>query len=137
MIIIGARQETAEQRLDADNFKVLTADFITPDEVGGAVGIEPEIHDAVSGDGGEDGLAVTNITELHVREVCLIPARLKGHDFAGLGNVKRPQDESLEDTENDNVGSNAKREGGYGGDGEAWGTKQLADCKSKVLHYRL
>ena len=54
MIIIGAREQTAEQRLDADNFKVLTTDLITPDGVGGAIGIEPEIHDAVGGDGGED-----------------------------------------------------------------------------------
>src|SRR5882757_1785526 len=121
MIIIGAREKTAKQRLDADNFKVLTTDLITPDGVGDAIGIEPEIHDAVGGDGGADGLAVTNITELQVREVCLIRARRQGHDFAGVGNGKRPQDQGLGEAENDNGGSNAKREGSYGGDGKASG----------------
>ena len=82
-------------------------------------------------------MAVPNITELQVGEVCVIPGPLKGHDFTGVGYVKRPQDEGLEDAENDNVGSNAKREGGYGGDGKAWGAEHLANCKSQILHHRL
>jgi hypothetical protein len=95
MIVIGALEQTAQQRLDAENFKVLTTDLIIPDGVAGSIGLKPEIHDPVRGYGGEDGVALTDVAYLLVREICAVVAGLKGHHFAGIGNVKRAQDKRL------------------------------------------
>ena len=57
--------------------------------------------------------------------------------MSGVGDVKRPQHERLQDAENDDVGGNAKGQGEYRGDGKAWGAEHLAGCKAQVLRHCL
>ena len=40
MVVIGALQQTPEERLDADHLEVLPAHFVSPDRPGGAVGFQ-------------------------------------------------------------------------------------------------
>ena len=47
MIVIGALQQTPEERLDADHLEVLPADFASPDRPGDAIGFEAKIFDRV------------------------------------------------------------------------------------------
>ena len=66
MIVIGALQQTPEERLDADDLEVLAAHFVSPDRPRDAVGFQAEILNVPSADRGKYGIAIAHIAHFRL-----------------------------------------------------------------------
>src|SRR5436190_14155486 len=110
MIVIGALQQAAEERLDADDLEVFSAHQASPDGPGGTVGLETEIVYVPSGDRREHGIFITDIAHFGVgkNRIGLIAVSMR-HHLAGMRNVDWPQDQCLQDAEDDDVGGYSER----------------------------
>ncbi len=91
--VIGALEKTSKERAYAENFKVLAADFVTPNLARGAVGFQAEAADRISGNGGKNGIHVAHIANFGIgkKDAAILVGGLEGHHAFGVRNVDGAQ----------------------------------------------
>src|SRR4029077_7940065 len=104
MIVIGAPQQAPEEWLDTDDLEILPAPFGSPDRPGDAVGLQAKILYLKSGDSRKRRIFIAHIAHFRIRNKGASVFRLKRHHAVCMWHVKRPQDQSLQDAENDDIG---------------------------------
>src|ERR1700677_1170694 len=107
MVVVGAQQQTPQERLDADNLEVLPAYWKSPDRPGDAVGLQTETLYGHSGDGRKHAIAIAHIAHLGIgkNRIGLIGARER-HYLVWIGHINGPQDQRLQYAEDNDIGGN-------------------------------
>ena len=144
--VVGCGEEAAEGGLDAEHGEVVAGDDLGVDDVGGCAAAEA----GVAGGGGEqagEGLVLVAEILVHgVGEVVgvvaapaagfTVPGGIGGFEDDERGGIvdgKRAQQGLIEEREDGGVGADAEREGEDGGEREAGGAAELAECELEVL----
>src|ERR1700675_3136147 len=126
MIVIGALQQTPEERLDTDNLEVLPARFVSPDMPGDAEGFQAKFLHLNSGYSRKHSIVIADIAHFRVGKKGATVFGLKRHHSVGVRQIKLPQDQCLEYAENDDIGSDAERQDKDRSKGKAGRTAHLA-----------
>ena len=66
MIVIGALQQTAEERLDTDDLEVLSAHCASPDGPGDTVGFQTKILKFLSGYSRKHRIVITPVAHFRI-----------------------------------------------------------------------
>src|SRR5713226_8275528 len=127
MIVIGALQETPEERLDSDDLEILSAHWASPDRPCDAVGLQAKIQYAKSGNSRKHCISIADVAHFRIgkNRIGLIGVR-EGHHLLGVRNINWPQYQCLEDADDDDVGSDPERQGEDRSEGKAGRTAHLA-----------
>jgi len=72
MVVIGAFEQTAEVRLDADDLEVLTAHYVAPDWPGDTVGFQAKKLYRISGNGSKHCIAIAYIAHFRIGEYRIV-----------------------------------------------------------------
>src|SRR3984885_16188772 len=100
MVVIGGLQKTPEERLDADDLKVLPAHCESPDRPCGAVSLETEAIDAEGSNRRKHRISITDIAHFGIGEDRLVlmggPER---HTLGCMRHIDWSQDQCLNHTE--------------------------------------
>src|SRR6266852_2163310 len=127
MIVIGAVQQTPEERLDGDDLEVLPTGFVSPDWPGHAVGFQAEIGYAQSSNSRKHRISIADVAHFRIgkKRIVLIGVR-EGHHLLWVRNINWAQYQCRKDAEDDDVGSDPERQGEDRSEGKAGRTAHLA-----------
>ncbi len=113
-------EEAAEFRLDTEHIEVVAGDFIVPVRLREALGADPRLADAVTGDGAEGRIALLEVEEVGVGLADVAMGLLLDHAQAVcVGDVERAQDSRIHHAEDDQIGGDGDGEGEDCREGEA------------------
>ena len=88
MIVIGALQQTPEERLNADNLEVLPAHLGSPHRPRDAVGFQAKVLKLVNGYSRKHRVAIAHIAHFRMRDKGAGVFRLKRHHLLGVRQIK-------------------------------------------------
>jgi len=120
-VLVGGVKKSSQFRLHAEQIEVIAGDIVAVDFAGGMIPTEADARQAVDrGHAAEDGIPPAEVFERGIGWAAAHPLFVKHlHNLLRIANRQRLKNHRIQHTEDDDIGSEAKRQGHDSGDGES------------------
>ena len=119
MVIVGALQQSAKERLDGEDLEVLSADLQSPHRLCDAVGLQTKVQDIISGNSSKHRIVIAYIANLRIgkdRKGKIGGPQLP--NLVGMWHIQGLQNQRLQHAEDNDIRSNPQRQRKHCGGGK-------------------